>query len=191
MNTQLNAPAVSTKPKTQAETEIRHPDQVTRRTFCNRLLLTSSGLLSSASVLKSVNAQHLSQVAYPPVRIEGAEALMPGSSLYFHYPTRNDPAILVRSGSGEYHAFGQKCSHLGCSVYFDRNRRCLQCPCHRGAFNAETGFVLNGPPTRPLDQIVLQMRAGGSVWAVARTIGGRQECLTARFYNGGTDQVQH
>jgi hypothetical protein len=28
-----------------------------------------------------------------------------------------------------------------------------------------------GPPPRPLDQIVLQMRAGSEVWAVGKTIG--------------------
>jgi nitrite reductase/ring-hydroxylating ferredoxin subunit len=147
-------------------------DQVGRRTFCNRLVMTSSGLLVGASALTSVAANHVSQLAYPPLRIEGAEGLMPGSSLYFNYPNRTDPAILVRSQTGEYYAFDQKCSHLGCSVYFDRNRRCLECPCHRGAFDAETGFVLNGPPTQPLGQIVLQMRAGNSVWAVGRRIGG-------------------
>jgi Rieske Fe-S protein len=145
-------------------------DQVSRGTFCNRLLVTSSGLLVGASALRSVAAQHDSQAAYPPLRIEGAEALMPGSSLYFNYPNRTDPAILVRSQAGEYSAFGQKCSHLGCSVYFDRNRRCLECPCHQGAYDAQTGFVLHGPPTHPLDQIGLQMRAGGAVWATGRTM---------------------
>lgn len=165
-------PTVFTSLSSQFEGAPQHKDQVSRRTFCNRLLVTSSGLLVGASALRSVAANHVSQLAYPPLRIEGAEGLMPSSSLYFNYPSRTDPAILVRSQAGEYYAFGQKCSHLGCSVYFDRNRRCLECPCHKGAFDADTGFVLHGPPTQPLDQIVLQMRAGGAVWAVGRRIGG-------------------
>lgn len=163
---------VSVKPQSSKEpddSDSSKPDQVSRRVFCNRLLATSTGLVASASVLQIAAAQSVTQIAYPPLKIDGAEALMPGSSLYFNYPNRSDPAILVRSYDGEYYAFGQKCSHRGCSVYFDRNRRCLQCPCHHGAFNAETGFVLSGPPTKALDQIVLQIRAGGSVWAVART----------------------
>ena len=145
--------------------------QLNRRAFCDRLLVTSSALLVGAAALKSVAAHGHSQVAFPPLRIEGAEALMPGSSLYFNYPSRSDPAILVRSQAGEYYAFGQKCSHLGCSVYFDRNRRCLECPCHQGAYDAQTGLVLHGPPTHPLDQIALQMRAGGAVWATGRRMG--------------------
>jgi hypothetical protein len=53
------------------------------------------------------------------MKIEGAEALMPGSSVLFSYPSRNDPAVLVRTQDG------QKCSHLGCSIHFDRDQRCL------------------------------------------------------------------
>jgi nitrite reductase/ring-hydroxylating ferredoxin subunit len=172
MKTKTASPAAFNR--VSDDSSVGHPakDRVSRRTFCNRLLATSSGLLVTASALGAVAAQHDSEVTYPPLRIEGAEALLPGSSLYFTYPSRNDPAILVRSDTGEYSAFGQKCSHRGCSVYFDRNRRCLECPCHRGAFDAQTGFVMNGPPLQPLDQIVLQMRAGGAVWAAGRRVGG-------------------
>jgi Rieske Fe-S protein len=146
--------------------------EITRRTFCNRLLLTSTGLALAASNLKGASAsQHDSLLAYPPVKIEGAERLLPGSFLYFSYPGVNDPAVLVRAPDGEYFAHSRKCAHLGCSVDFDGARRCLTCPCHRGAYDARTGFVLHGPPPRPLDPIVLQMRAGGEVWAVGRRIG--------------------
>lgn len=161
--------------RNESEAPAHQEDQLSRRTFCNRLLVTSSGLLAGAYVLPSATARQTSQVAYPPLRIEGAEGLMPGSALYFAYPTRTDTAILVRSETGQYYAFGQKCSHLGCSVYFDRNQRCLACPCHRGAYDAQTGTVLMGPPTKPLDQVVLQMRAGGAVWAVGRGIGGGEK----------------
>ena len=165
-----SAPTTLTNVSGQSDAAPDPKDQINRRTFCNRLLATSSGLLVGASALSSMAASHVSQLAYPPMKIEGSEALMPGSSLYFNYPSRTDPAILVRSQTGEYYAFEQKCSHRGCSVYFDRSRRCLECPCHKGAFDAETGFVLNGPPTQPLGQIVLQMRAGGAVWAVGLKI---------------------
>ncbi len=176
MNIRIAMASTVFTPSHQVEAAADREDQVSRRKFCNRLLVTSSGLLVGASALRTVAANRDSQVSYPPLRIEGAEVLLPGSSLYFNYPSRSDPAILVRSQAGEYYAFGQKCSHMGCSVYFDRNRRCLECPCHKGAFDAQSGFVLNGPPTRPLDQIVLQMRAGGAVWAVGRSIVGDERC---------------
>lgn len=146
---------------------------IKRREFCNRLLLTSSGFVIGAAVVNTkAGAQPGVQVAYPPQRIDGAESLMPGSALYFNYPSRTEPAILVRSLEGEFYAYNCKCSHLGCSVYFDRGGRRLECPCHRGSYELKTGFVMNGPPTRALSQILLHLRAGGEVWAIGRTISG-------------------
>jgi len=146
---------------------------IPRRSFCNRLLLTSAGLALAASDLKGQpKSQHGTSLFYPPVKIEGAERVLPGSFLYFNYPRANDPAVLVRAEDGEYLAYSRKCAHLGCSVDFDSTRRCLACPCHRGVYDARTGYVVYGPPPRPLDQIVLQMRAGGELWAVGRRSGG-------------------
>lgn len=146
---------------------------VTRREFCNCLLVTSAGLLIAGSTSKSNAAtQQEPLLVYPPYKIEGAGGLLPGSSLNFAYPSAGDPAILLRAGDGQYYAYGQKCSHRGCSVKFERSSRRLECPCHNGAYDAQTGFVLNGPPTRPLDMIVLQVRAGGEVWAVGRGVNG-------------------
>ncbi|HJX92794.1 MAG TPA: Rieske 2Fe-2S domain-containing protein [Pyrinomonadaceae bacterium] len=146
--------------------------QITRRVFCNEILLISTGVLLVAhSVAGETLSQPDSMLAYPPMKIEGAERLLAGSSLYFEYPTRNDPAVLVRTREGEYSAFSRKCSHAGCSVEFDCARRCLKCPCHLGVYDARMGYVVYGPPQRPLDQIVLQMRSGGQVWAVGKSIG--------------------
>lgn len=147
---------------------------ISRRSFCNELLLSSSVLLVGSSFAESTTAQE-TLVAYPPVKIEGAERLIVESSLYFEYPTRNDPAVLLRSAAGEYYAFSRKCSHAGCSVEFDGARRILKCPCHKGAFDARIGNVMYGPAQRPLDQIVLQLRAGGEVWAVGKSKGSNVE----------------
>jgi len=166
------AQTVSVQNSFQDKTRAEIP--LTRRGFCNRLVLTSTGLLLAAKYVQTVAARQDSLVAYPPLKIEGAESLLPGSSLYFNYPTRTEQAILVRAHDGQYFAYSQKCSHRGCSIYFNRARRCLECPCHNGAYEVETGFVLQGPPPRPLDLIVLQMRTGGEVWAVGRRIGSTE-----------------
>jgi len=142
--------------------------QNTRRAFCTELL-ASTGLLLAAPNLSQVIAAQDSMVAYPPRRIENAETLLPGAGLYFNYPTRNDPAVLLRSSDGEYTAYSRKCSHAGCSVDYDPPSRCLKCPCHQGTFDARMGYVMFGPPRRPLDTIVLQMRAGGQIWAVGKS----------------------
>lgn len=147
-------------------------NEITRRRFCNRALLASSALALAATSFKVEGGQQPEVLlAYPPMKIEGAESVVPGSFLYFSYPTRNDAAVLLRAADGEYFAYSRKCAHLGCSVDFNTARRCLTCPCHQGAYDARTGVVLFGPPPRPLDPIVLQMRAGGQLWAVGKRIG--------------------
>ena len=149
--------------------------QLSRRQFCNTLTATSAALAVVATGLASqVEAGQEPAIVYPPRKIEGAEMLMPGSSLYFTYPTSSDPAILVRGQDGQFYAYSQRCTHRGCSVYFDPSQKCLECPCHRGAYHLQSGEVMFGPPQRPLDVINLQMRAGGQLWATGKTVGSRE-----------------
>lgn len=146
--------------------------QVTRREFCNFLFLTSSALFVSAAGFAGKYAYDAQfEPNFAPMRIEGADALQPGTSLNFYYPNENDTAILIRAADGNYYAYGQKCTHLACPVYYAKEANRLECPCHEGGFAVETGNVLYGPPPRPLDQIVLEAR-GGEMWAVGIKYGG-------------------
>jgi nitrite reductase/ring-hydroxylating ferredoxin subunit len=152
---------------------------VTRREFCNFLGLTSAALFVGAAGFAAKAAIDAQQIeAFTPLKIAGAESLLPGTSLNFRYPDEKDSAILVRSLDGTYHAFGQKCTHLACPVYFDRTQQQLGCPCHEGAFNAKTGDVLYGPPPRPLDVVSLDVRAEGEVWAVGRMVSSSERSMT-------------
>ena len=145
--------------------------QVTRREFCNFLGLTSAALFVGAAGFSTAAAIDASRVSlFTPLKIEGAETLSPGASLNFRYPTEKETAILVRALDGSYYAFGQKCTHLSCPVYFDQGNQRLECPCHEGAFDARTGNVLYGPPPRPLDMVKIEIRHG-EVWAIGRVPG--------------------
>ena len=142
--------------------------QITRREFCNFLGLTSAALFVGAAGFAgkaALDARKSETLAAAP--IGGAEVLAPNSSLNFNYPTERDSAILIRTADGAYHAFGQKCTHLSCPVYYSRDHHRLECPCHEGAFDVATGNVLYGPPPRPLDVIELETR-DGQVWATGR-----------------------
>jgi Rieske Fe-S protein len=142
--------------------------QVTRREFCNFLGLTSAALFVGAAGFAAKSAYDAGKSeSLAAARIEGAETLAPNSSLNFSYPTERDSAILVRTADGAYHAYGQKCTHLSCPVYYSRDHQRLECPCHEGAFSAATGDVLYGPPPRPLDTIEVETREG-QVWAIGR-----------------------
>ena len=142
--------------------------QVTRREFCNFLGLTSAALFAGAAGFAGKAALDAREsVALPAAHIDGAAGLAPNSSLNFSYPTERDSAILIRTSDGAYHAYGQKCTHLSCPVYYSRDHQRLECPCHEGAFDAATGAVLYGPPPRALDEIAVETR-NGQVWAIGR-----------------------
>lgn len=155
---------------------LKHDAQMTRRSFSACVLMTSAGVALTGITARDQQQpdknQSQSLLAYPPLKIEGAERVLPGSFLYFDYPKAGNAAVLVRTMDGHYLAYSRKCAHLGCSVDYDRTSRCLSCPCHRGVYDGRTGYVMLGPPPRPLDQIILQMRAGGEVWAVGKRPGG-------------------
>ena len=152
--------------------------QVTRREFCNFLALTSTALFAGAAGFAGKAALDARRMdSFEPRRIEGAEALTPGSSMNFRYPTEEDTAILVRAQDGSYHAYGQKCTHLSCPVYYEQRRGRLECPCHEGGFDVETGSVLYGPPPRPLDRIELERRENGEVWAKGRKAGETEHAI--------------
>lgn len=149
--------------------------QVTRREFCNFLGLTSAALFVGAAGFAGKAALDANRsVPLPVARIDGAEALAPNSSLNFSYPTERDSAILIRTADGAYHAYGQKCTHLSCPVYYSRQHQRLECPCHEGAFDVATGDVLYGPPPRALDAIAVEMR-DGQLWATGRNASGTDD----------------
>jgi len=142
--------------------------QVTRREFCNFLGLTSAALFAGAAGFAAKAAiDARASETFPTSRIDGAEMLAPNSSLNFNYPAESDSAILIRTADGQYHAYGQKCTHLSCPVYYARQDQRLECPCHEGAFDAATGNVLYGPPPRALDVIEVEVR-DGAIWARGR-----------------------
>jgi nitrite reductase/ring-hydroxylating ferredoxin subunit len=149
--------------------------QVTRREFCNFLFLTSSALLLGTGGFAAKSVYDASRSTnHGPMRIEGAAAMEPGTALNFHYPNENETAILVRDRAGDYHAYGQKCTHLTCPVFYAKESDRLECPCHEGGFDVRTGNVLYGPPPRPLDKVEVEVR-DGEVWAVALIRGGERE----------------
>ena len=99
-----------------------------------------------------------------------------GATHLFRYPTDDDPAVLVRLDDREVVAFSQKCTHLGCVVFYEADENRWHCPCHEGNFDARTGAVLSGPPTRPLGRIDLEIRDDGAIWALGT---GRMKVPTA------------
>ena len=58
-------------------------------------------------------------------------------------------AFLIIRTPKEIKAFSAICTHLGCIVFWNDQKRQIVCPCHAGFFDVE-GRVISGPPPRPL-----------------------------------------
>lgn len=103
------------------------------------------------------------------VEIVDLEDLPKGTSVNFNYPTEHEPAILVHTPRGELKAYNNKCTHLQCPVFYEKENDTLLCPCHKGYFNVDSGHPEAGPPQRELPLIELEVH-NGTVYAVGRKI---------------------
>lgn len=144
-------------------------DDVTRREFV-RYLTLASGAFAAGNVGVALWSSLRSINQGVPRAIVALDRVPLNEVHLFGYPTEDDPAILVRLPSGDLRAFSQKCTHLGCVVYYEPATGEMECPCHEGFFDADSGEVLAGPPQRPLGRIDVEVR-DGIVWA----LGGPKE----------------
>ena len=67
--------------------------------------------------------------------------------------------FLIRMADGGFLALSLTCSHLGCTVLWEEEKKQFICPCHSSAFD-EMGNVINSPAPRPLDYYPVSINAG-------------------------------
>jgi len=70
----------------------------------------------------------------------------------------SQPAILVKDTNGELKAFSAVCTHLACIVQYRSDINQIWCACHNGHFDLN-GRNVEGPPPKPLEQYVVNVRA--------------------------------
>ncbi len=140
-------------------------EEVSRREFARYLVLGAGAMAAGNVVLAAWTQLHTINTGTPR-RIVALDAVAVGDTFLFSYPTDDDPAVLVRLADRDVVAFSQKCTHLGCVVFFQAAEDRWHCPCHEGNFAARTGEVLSGPPVRPLGRIGVEVRDDGQIWAL-------------------------
>jgi Rieske Fe-S protein len=67
--------------------------------------------------------------------------------------------FLIRGEDGGFLALSITCSHLGCSVLWEEEKKQFICPCHSSAFD-KRGNVINSPAPRALDYYPVSIVAG-------------------------------
>jgi nitrite reductase/ring-hydroxylating ferredoxin subunit len=141
---------------------------VSRRQMTKFLTLTSLSMFAGNLWLlaRSMFAKH--GAAIPEAAIAKVGEIPVSGVKLFQYA--GEQCILVRIGESSYVAYSQKCTHLSCAVYYEKDKNRLECPCHEGYFSIQDGSVLQGPPTRPLPKVTLEQR-GADLIAVGMSGG--------------------
>ena len=67
------------------------------------------------------------------------------------------PGIIIRTETGDLKAFSASCTHLSCIVQYDPASKQIVCACHNGKYDL-TGKNVAGPPPRPLDAFVVNVK---------------------------------
>jgi Rieske Fe-S protein len=143
-------------------------EEVTRREFA-RYLVLGAGAMAAGNVGIAAWTQLRSINTGESRRIVALADVPVGDTYLFRYPSDDDPAVLLRLGDRDVVAFSQKCTHLGCVVYYEAEADRWHCPCHEGNFETRSGDVISGPPPRPLGRIDVEIR-DNEIWAVGRTV---------------------
>jgi nitrite reductase/ring-hydroxylating ferredoxin subunit len=63
---------------------------------------------------------------------------------------------------GQYYAFSDACTHLGCDLHEGKivAQKQIQCPCHGARFDVTTGQVLGGPTQQSLKTATVTVQDG-------------------------------
>lgn len=131
---------------------------VDRRGFIKYILLGFSSLAAAGGVLYPIISY-----LWPPkagakgagdrVAVASTADLPVGSGQV--YSVNNKPVIVIHTDDG-FKALDAVCSHLGCIVFWNEQRRVIACPCHEAYFNTN-GAVVSGPPPSPLEVYRVQV----------------------------------
>ena len=132
---------------------------VSRRNLLHFAVYTSGTLFLATGLLALLGRVRAQAQPTPRKQIATVDAIAPGGFLYFNYPGPRDQAVLLRLIDGSFTAYSQTCTHLSCSVYYQREKNRLFCPCHEGVFDPANGQPVAGPPVRPLTRIKIEADA--------------------------------
>ena len=128
------------------------------------------GLMASLAsflhpVLRFVNPPEVSEAPVNEVAAGKTQDVAVNTHKMVRFGSR--PVLLVRTSETEWRAFDGTCTHLNCTVQYQKESRQIWCACHNGFYDLN-GKVVSGPPPRALleydvhvrgDEIVIARRS--------------------------------
>ncbi len=138
--------------------------EMTRRTFV-RIGLTAVGAGYAAALgypiyeyLASPAEKAAVEAAVKDVTLEKADELPAGSAMMFKFGGM--PALLIHHDDGTWTSLSAVCTHLGCTVQYEKEQKRIHCACHGGVYDARTGANMSGPPPKPLRAFRVEVAVG-------------------------------
>jgi cytochrome b6-f complex iron-sulfur subunit len=98
------------------------------------------------------------QAAETEKELIGADTLPQGSAMIFRFG--GQPAIVIHHEDGSWVSFSAVCTHLACTVEFQKKEKRIHCACHGGTYDMYTGKNVSGPPPKPLTQYKVEVLDG-------------------------------
>lgn len=129
-------------------------EATTRRSFLEKLfagtLLAGAGAVIAAVVAYLFPREEVtSALGAERVKVGSAAELAPGRGRLVL--VQDEPVWIVHGRDG-FAGMSAWCTHKGCIVQWEGERRLFACPCHEGLFD-EGGHVVSGLPRRPLARV--------------------------------------
>lgn len=107
------------------------------------------------------------------IKIEGLGAKIPAGNkadiIAKFRGTKDEPMLITQGRFFLIHAPGAiaaayvKCTHLGCTVPWNKAEDQFHCPCHGSLYDKNTAVVIGGPAPRGLDLFHVSETATGSL----------------------------
>jgi len=135
--------------------------RISRRRFAKIICLASGGLALGTGVI-SGKTLFYSETDTKGEQLVCEASKVPVGEMYAFVSNdkKKTKYILIHLDKDKWSCFGQKCTHMGCSVTYRSDLKKILCPCHKGEFDPDNGNVLKGPPSKPLPQLSVTVRDG-------------------------------
>jgi cytochrome b6-f complex iron-sulfur subunit len=149
------------KQKIKTQSDQTEPEKTGRRKFLSRIwsILGIVALAELAFFTISMLRPGKKNLKDNPginIKVAGNVEDFPKNSVT---PDRVNKYFIIRSEDGGFLALSLICSHLGCSVIWDKAKNQFICPCHSSAFD-RMGNVINSPAPRALDYFTVIIEGG-------------------------------
>lgn len=137
---------------------VNFEEKISRRKFLNVMLSGSIAALGAGviyPILRYINPPKAAEDTSSDTVAAKTTDLPLNTAKIFRFGQK--PGILIHTAQDEYKAFSAVCTHLNCTVQYDKDTAHIWCACHNGHFDLN-GRVISGPPPKALEEFNVSVR---------------------------------